>query len=293
MTLARASRSPNTIATSDSSGATPDGDRGRRLVGARHLVVTRPPRRGCRGGPSGLSEHGLPWLARFQSDDVLREFATRGSRAMGMRPAARIDIALCPAGRCARATRRSSYSESIGTTSTRPGHRLYSEHFLRAEGSSTSWTADAYARAPCSSRPSSGTAPRSARSTRRRRSARGDGEPLQWRQMQPAAEQRAGHLSSNRASSNPLDDDMRRPRSASVRTASLARPPVAPAVDVPAWILAEVGRADDESSRPSGPPRSLATCRAKSAPRPFLDLDDLVVDLHPPSPRTTTYTSPA
>src|SRR2546428_8902401 len=37
-------------------------------------------------------------------------------------------------------------------------------------------------------------------------------------------------------------------------------------------------------SRPSGRPRSLATCRAGRAPRPFFELDDLVVDFHPSAP---------
>src|ERR687887_2032767 len=66
---------------------------------------------------------------------------------------------------------------------------------------------------------------------------------------------------------------------------ALVSPPVAPALDVLARSLAEVGRADDEdleAVRPGlvAPPRS-----GRDAHRvPFLELDDLVVELHPPAP---------
>src|SRR5918998_5805446 len=66
---------------------------------------------------------------------------------------------------------------------------------------------------------------------------------------------------------------------------ALVSPPVAPALDVFARRLAEIGRADDddlEALRPGlvAPPRT-----GRDAHRvPFLDLDDLVVELHPPAP---------
>src|SRR5437763_9810623 len=66
---------------------------------------------------------------------------------------------------------------------------------------------------------------------------------------------------------------------------ALVSPPVAPAIDVFARSLAEIGRADDEdleALRPGlvAPPRA-----GRDAHRvPFLELDDLVVDLHTPAP---------
>src|SRR5829696_2884633 len=66
---------------------------------------------------------------------------------------------------------------------------------------------------------------------------------------------------------------------------ALVSPPVAPALDVFARILAEIGRADDEdleALRPGlvAPPRA-----GRDAHRvPFVELDDLVVELHPPAP---------
>jgi len=68
-------------------------------------------------------------------------------------------------------------------------------------------------------------------------------------------------------------------------TALAVSPPVAQAVDVVAGSRAEVGRADDQDLEP------LRPCLVAS-PRtgwhahgvPFPDVDDLVVDLHPPAP---------
>src|SRR5437762_7061216 len=66
---------------------------------------------------------------------------------------------------------------------------------------------------------------------------------------------------------------------------ALVSPPVAPAVDVFARSLAEVGRADDddlEALRPGlvAPPRTGWDAHGV----PLLELDDLVVELHPPAP---------
>src|SRR5215211_5256849 len=76
-----------------------------------------------------------------------------------------------------------------------------------------------------------------------------------------------------------------RPRRSNVRKTRLVSPPVAPAIDVFARILAEVGRADDEDLEALGP-RLVASPRAgRDAHRvPFFELDDLVVDFHPPAP---------
>src|SRR5918993_2000448 len=87
----------------------------------------------------------------------------------------------------------------------------------------------------------------------------------------------------------PLDAD-RSNRRTSTRPADphlteLVSPPVALALDVFARSLAEIGRADDEDLE------ALRSCLVAS-PRtgrdahrvPFLELDDLVVDLHPPAP---------
>src|SRR5919198_1671108 len=66
---------------------------------------------------------------------------------------------------------------------------------------------------------------------------------------------------------------------------ALVSPPVAPALDVLARSLAEVGRADDEdleALRPGlvAPPRT-----GRDAHRvPLLELDDLVVEFYPPAP---------
>src|SRR4051812_40753862 len=65
----------------------------------------------------------------------------------------------------------------------------------------------------------------------------------------------------------------------------LVRPPVALSVDVSARIVTEVGRADDEDLEALRT-RLVTTPRAgRDAHRvPLLELDDLVVDLHPPAP---------
>src|SRR5438477_5829721 len=77
-----------------------------------------------------------------------------------------------------------------------------------------------------------------------------------------------------------------------VRTTPLVSPPVAPAIDVFTRILAEVGRADDEDLKALRPGLVASPRAGRDAHRiPFLELDDLVVDLHPPRPpRSTTYT---
>src|SRR5207244_12782884 len=65
----------------------------------------------------------------------------------------------------------------------------------------------------------------------------------------------------------------------------LVGPPVALAIDVFTRILAEVGRADDEDLEALWP-RLVASPRAgRDAHRvPLLELDELVVDLHPSAP---------
>src|SRR5207244_2629306 len=76
-----------------------------------------------------------------------------------------------------------------------------------------------------------------------------------------------------------------RPRRSNVRTTPLVSPPVALTIDVFARFLAEVGRADDEDLEALWP-GLVASPRARwDAHRvPFFELDDLVVDLHPPAP---------
>src|SRR4051812_43387368 len=67
--------------------------------------------------------------------------------------------------------------------------------------------------------------------------------------------------------------------------APLVSPPVALAIDVFARILAEVGRADDEDLETLWPGLVASPRAGRDAYRvPFLELDDLVVDLHPPAP---------
>src|SRR5438876_415820 len=76
-----------------------------------------------------------------------------------------------------------------------------------------------------------------------------------------------------------------RPRRSNVRTTPLVSPPVALTIDVFARILAEVGRADDEDLEALRP-GLVASPRAGRDPHrvPFFELDDLVVDFHPPAP---------
>src|SRR2546423_825803 len=76
-----------------------------------------------------------------------------------------------------------------------------------------------------------------------------------------------------------------RPRRSNLRTTRLVSPPVAPAIDVCARILTEVGRADDEDIEALWTGLVASPRAGRDAHRvPFLDLDDLLVDLHPPAP---------
>src|SRR5437588_4063097 len=71
----------------------------------------------------------------------------------------------------------------------------------------------------------------------------------------------------------------------SPRTALLVSPPVAPAVDIFARILPETGRADDEDLEALRPGLVASPRTGRDAHRvPFLELDDLVVELHSPAP---------
>src|SRR5437762_8710780 len=66
---------------------------------------------------------------------------------------------------------------------------------------------------------------------------------------------------------------------------ALVSPPVAPAVDVFARSLAEIGRADDDDLEACRPGLIAAPRTGRDAHRvPLLELDDLVVELHPPAP---------
>src|SRR5436305_11022480 len=70
-----------------------------------------------------------------------------------------------------------------------------------------------------------------------------------------------------------------------MRTTRLVSPPVALAVDVFARILAEVGRADDEDLEALWPGLVASPRAGRDAHRvPFFELDDLVIDFHPPAP---------
>src|SRR5437764_9215139 len=63
---------------------------------------------------------------------------------------------------------------------------------------------------------------------------------------------------------------------------ALVSPPVALALDVFARSLAEIGRADDEDLKALRPGLVASPRTGRDAHRvPFLELDDLVVDLHP------------
>src|SRR5215510_11265982 len=65
----------------------------------------------------------------------------------------------------------------------------------------------------------------------------------------------------------------------------LVSPPVALAIDVFARILAEIGRADDEDLEALRPGLVASPRAGRDAHRvPFLELDDLVVEVHPPAP---------
>src|SRR5438132_5951660 len=76
-----------------------------------------------------------------------------------------------------------------------------------------------------------------------------------------------------------------RPNDQNFRTALLVSPPVALAIDIFARSLAEIGRADDEDLEALRPGLVASPRTGRDAHRvPFLELDDLVVDLHPPAP---------
>src|SRR5829696_8725517 len=65
----------------------------------------------------------------------------------------------------------------------------------------------------------------------------------------------------------------------------LVSPPIALAFDVFARILAEIGRAEDEDLEALRPGLVASPRAGRDAHRvPFLELDDLVVELHPPTP---------
>src|SRR5260370_37313589 len=66
---------------------------------------------------------------------------------------------------------------------------------------------------------------------------------------------------------------------------ALATPPVALALDVFARSLAEIGRADDDDLEALRPGLVASPRTGRDAHRvPLLELDDLVVELHPPAP---------
>src|ERR1700716_256257 len=66
---------------------------------------------------------------------------------------------------------------------------------------------------------------------------------------------------------------------------ALVSPPVALAIDVFARRLAEMGRADDEDLEARRPGLVASPRTGRDTHRvPFLELDDLIVDLHPPAP---------
>jgi hypothetical protein len=70
-----------------------------------------------------------------------------------------------------------------------------------------------------------------------------------------------------------------------VRTTPLVSPPVALTIDVFARILAELGRADDEDLEALRPGPVASPRAGRNAHRvPLLELDGLVVELHPPAP---------
>src|SRR5215207_10544200 len=66
---------------------------------------------------------------------------------------------------------------------------------------------------------------------------------------------------------------------------ALVSPPVALAIDVSARSLTQVGRADDEDLEALWPGLVASPRAGRDAHRiPFPELDDLVVNLHPPAP---------
>src|SRR5436190_21183343 len=66
---------------------------------------------------------------------------------------------------------------------------------------------------------------------------------------------------------------------------ALVSPPVALSLDVFTRSLAETGRADDDDLEALGPGLVASPRTGRDAHRvPLLELDDLVVELHPPAP---------
>src|SRR5438128_9631332 len=66
---------------------------------------------------------------------------------------------------------------------------------------------------------------------------------------------------------------------------ALVSPPIALAIDVFARSVAEIGRADDEDLEALRAGLVASPRTGRDAHRvPFLELDDLVVELHPPAP---------
>src|SRR3954469_20139526 len=74
-------------------------------------------------------------------------------------------------------------------------------------------------------------------------------------------------------------------REASDLRRTLVSPPVAPTLHVFARIVAEIGRAEDEDLEALRPALVASPRAGRDAHHvPLLDLDDLVVELHPPAP---------
>src|ERR671918_2945018 len=66
---------------------------------------------------------------------------------------------------------------------------------------------------------------------------------------------------------------------------ALVSPPVALALDVFAWSLAETGRADNDDLEALRPGLVASPRPGRDAHRvPLVEFDDLVVELHPPTP---------
>src|SRR5947207_9131822 len=66
---------------------------------------------------------------------------------------------------------------------------------------------------------------------------------------------------------------------------ALVSPPIALAFDVFARSLAEIGRADDDDLEALRPGLVASPCTGRDAHRvPLLELNDLIVELHPPAP---------
>src|SRR4051794_28704196 len=93
---------------------------------------------------------------------------------------------------------------------------------------------------------------------------------------------RAGSPRRGRSSGSHTPGGRRRSRRSE---AGLVGPPAAPALDVLARILAEAGRTEDEDLEALRAALVAAPRSGRDADHvPFHDLDDLVVELHPPAP---------